>query len=59
MGMLRHITLQGLRRGETIESIRKQIGEMLPALNNKKESAAYLWEMILGFSNYYARKGLL
>jgi len=58
--LLRDVTFDGLKNGETVEAIEKRAGELLPGLLSRNRGAmSSLEETILGFATYYRRKGLI
>jgi glyoxylase-like metal-dependent hydrolase (beta-lactamase superfamily II) len=59
MRLIHRITFEGLKNGETIETIVKRISENLPGLHNTQAHSAYLKETILGCFHSYTRQGLL
>jgi glyoxylase-like metal-dependent hydrolase (beta-lactamase superfamily II) len=57
--LLRQGTLEGLKRGETVEEIEKRLDEILPGFPWRKRELMDLGqETILGMVTYFRRKGL-
>ncbi len=57
---LRDTILEGLRNGETIESIRPRVRELLSGYAGKRAGAmSSVEDTILGYTTYFSKKGLI